>query len=115
MDIEALQKKLVKFAADRDWQQYHSPKNLAMALAAESGELLELFQWLDESQSRRLSAEQRDAAGLELVDILFYLLQISHELNIDLDAAVERKLAINAERYPVDLAKGNATKYDRRR
>jgi dCTP diphosphatase len=115
MDIEALQKKLVSFAAERDWQQYHSPKNLAMALAAESGELLELFQWLDESQSRRLTAEQHNAAALELADILFYLLQISHELQIDLDAAVERKLAINAERYPVELAKGNATKYDRRR
>ena len=115
MDIEALTSRLATFAAERDWQQYHSPKNLAMALAAECGELLELFQWLDDAQSRQLTSEQRDAVGLELADILFYLLQLSRELDIDLDAAVERKLTINAERYPVELSRGNATKYDRRR
>jgi len=114
MDIEALQKTLAAFADAREWRPFHSPKNLAMALAAESGELLELFQWLGDQQSRELAAEQRNAVALELADILFYLLRLADELELNLDAAVERKLEINAERYPVDLAKGNATKYNRR-
>ena len=115
MDIEALRKRLADFAAERDWQRFHSPKNLSMALAAEAGELLEMFQWLDEAQSRQLSDEERDEVALELADILFYLLQLADRLQIDLDAAVETKLALNAGKYPVELAKGNATKYDRRR
>lgn len=114
MDIKALQRTLAAFAAERDWQQFHSPKNLAMALAAESGELLELFQWLSEPQSRQLNAQQRAAVEQELADILFYLLRLADQLQIDMEAATERKLEINAERYPVDLAKGNATKYSRR-
>jgi len=114
MDIEALQRRLAVFAAERDWQQFHSPKNLAMALAAESGELLELFQWLSERQSRQPSTEQRTAVEQELADILLYLLRLADQLQIDLEAAVERKLELNAEKYPIDLAKGNATKYSRR-
>jgi dCTP diphosphatase len=114
MDITALQKQLAAFAAARDWQPYHSPKNLAMALAVETGELLELFQWQSEQQSRALDAEQRIAVEHELADILIYLLRLADQLQVDLDAAVERKIAINAEKYPVDLAKGNATKYNRR-
>jgi dCTP diphosphatase len=114
MDIEALQKTLAAFADARDWRPFHSPKNLAMALAAESGELLELFQWQSELQSRELGAEQRTAVEQELADILLYLLRLVDELQVDLDAAVERKLKTNAEKYPVELAKGNATKYNRR-
>lgn len=114
MDITALQKRLAAFAAERDWQPYHSPKNLAMALAAESGELLELFQWLTEQQSRQLTDDQRVAVEQELADILLYLVRLADELRIELDVAVERKLRLNAQKYPVDLAKGNATKYSRR-
>ena len=115
LDLTRLQGDLRHFVEEREWEQFHSPKNLATALSVEASELLELFQWLDDAQSRQLTSEQRDAVGLELADILFYLLQLSRELDIDLDAAVERKLTINAERYPVELSRGNATKYDRRR
>lgn len=114
MDIEALQKKLAEFTAERDWEQFHSPKNLAMALAAEAGELLELFQWLSEEQSANLNPAQRRAVELEMADVLIYLLRLADRLGIDLDAAIAVKMSINAERYPVDLAKGNATKYNRR-
>lgn len=99
MDIKAIQKRLATFAAERDWQQYHSPKNLAMALAAESGELLEQFQWLSEQQSQQLDARQLNAVEQELADVLLYLLRLADQLQVDLDGAVERKLKINAEKY----------------
>lgn len=114
MDIEALQRKLSEFAAERDWDRFHSPKNLAMALAAEAGEVLELFQWLSEPESAALAPAQRTAVAHELADVLIYLLRLADRLDIDLDAAVVRKMEINAEKYPVALAKGNATKYSRR-
>ncbi|HSG64509.1 MAG TPA: nucleotide pyrophosphohydrolase [Gammaproteobacteria bacterium] len=114
MDIDALQEALAEFAAERDWGRFHSPKNLAMALAAEAGELLELFQWLTESESEQLDAERRTAVEHELADVLIYLLRLADRLDVDLDGAVARKIEINAAKYPVALAKGNATKYDRR-
>lgn len=114
MDIEALQERLAEFAAERDWEKFHSPKNLAMALAAESGELLELFQWLSEAESARLEAATYEAVELELADVLIYLLRLADRLGVDLDACVERKIRLNAEKYPVDLSKGHATKYNRR-
>jgi NTP pyrophosphatase (non-canonical NTP hydrolase) len=114
MDIDALQKKLAEFAQERDWEQFHSPKNLAMALAAEAGELLEVFQWLSEKDSAQLDPSRRRAAEGELADVLIYLLRLADRLNIDLDVAVAVKMQINSERYPVALAKGNATKYNRR-
>jgi NTP pyrophosphatase (non-canonical NTP hydrolase) len=114
VDIESLQKKLAAFAAERDWQQFHSPKNLAMALAAEAGELLEVFQWLSEAQSSVLSAAERKAAEHEIADVLIYLLRLADTLNIDLDAAVVEKMKLNAAKYPVELAKGSAVKADRR-
>ena len=113
MDIDTLQRHLSDFAAERDWERFHSPKNLAMALAVE-GELLELFQWLTESESADLDAAQREAVEHELADVLIYLLRLADRLEVDLDAAVVRKMKINAEKYPVALARGNATKYDRR-
>jgi len=114
VDIRALQDKLAEFAADRDWEQFHSPKNLAMALAAEAGELLEVFQWLSERDSAALDAGQQREAEHELADILIYLLRLADRLDIDLDAAVAEKMRINAEKYPVALARGNAIKADRR-
>jgi len=114
MDIDTLQTKLRDFAAVRDWERFHTPKNLAMALAAEAGELLELFQWLTETESAALDAAQREAVEHELADVLIYLLRLADRLDVDLDEAVARKMKINAEKYPVALARGNATKYDRR-
>ena len=116
MDIEALQQQLRTFVSERDWEQFQSPKNLAMALTAEAGELLELFQWLSEEQSRTLDPHGKDLemARQEIADVQIYLLRLADQLGIDLDRAVQDKLRINAEKYPVDLARGNATKYNRR-
>ncbi len=114
MDIKQIQHLLAEFAEKRDWQQFHSPKNLSMALAVESAELLELFQWLSEEQSRDLDNAQQGEVSEELADVLLYLLRLADVLGIDLEAAVQNKLLKNAEKYPVDLSRGNATKYNRR-
>ena len=110
-DIERLRNQLRDFAAARDWDQFHSPKNLAMALSAEAGELLEVFQWLTEEQSRAPSAEMKAAASDEIADVLLYLIRISDKLEIDPIAAANRKLAANEKKYPADKARGNAKKY----
>jgi len=115
MDIKEIQKKLANFANERDWDQFHSPKNLVMALTSEVGELNELYQWLNEEQSL-LDNKNDDFSQVkhEIADIFIYLLRIADKLNIDIEDAVKEKMKINAEKYPVDLAKGNATKYNRR-
>jgi len=110
-DLEHLRDQLREFAAARDWDQFHSPKNLAMALAAEAGELLEVFQWLTEAQSRSLDATAAAAASEEIADVLLYLIRLSDTLGIDLIAAAKRKLVANAEKYPVDKARGSSRKY----
>lgn len=114
MDIETIKNKLADFAAQRDWQQFHSPKNLAMALTVEAAELLELFQWLSEEQSSNLDDADRRRAREELADIQIYLIRLADRLGVDLEQAVQDKLRINEEKYPVELARGNATKYNRR-
>jgi len=113
-DIGDLQLKLRQFAKDRDWEQYHNPKNLVMALSGEVGELSDIFQWLNEEQSVNLDAATKEHTAEELADVLFYLLRLFDVLDIDLVGAVERKLDINAKNYPVSLSKGNATKYNKR-
>jgi NTP pyrophosphatase (non-canonical NTP hydrolase) len=110
-DLEGLRTQLRAFAAARDWDPFHSPKNLAMALSAEAGELAEVFQWLTEEQSRRLDAKTRSAAADEVADVLLYLVRIADKLDIDLLAEAERKLADNERRYPIDKARGSAKKY----
>ena len=110
-DLENLRDQLREFAAARDWDQFHSPKNLAMALSAEAGELLEIFQWLTEKQSRSLAAEAHAAASDEIADVLLYLIRLSDTLGIDPVAAAERKLLANATKYPVDKARGSNKKY----
>ena len=100
--------RLAEFAAERDWDQFHSPKNLAMALVGESAELVEHFQWLSEDQSRALPAEKRDAVGQELADILIYLVRTADKLGIDLLDATRGKIAINEQRYPAERVRGDA-------
>lgn len=100
MDISALQGRLRRFADERDWQPYQTPKNLAMAMTVEAAELLEIFQWLTPEQSQNLSDDQRRHLGEELSDVLLYLLQIADHGGVDLEAAVERKLAMNAIKHP---------------
>jgi len=106
--LRRLNARLREFARARDWEQFHSPKNLAMALIAECAELVEHFQWLSEEQSYQLSEEKRNQVAMELADILIYLLRCADRLDIDLLAAVERKVAINEARYPVDKVYGDA-------
>jgi NTP pyrophosphatase (non-canonical NTP hydrolase) len=110
-DLTALRDHLRNFAAVRDWDQFHSPKNLAMALSAESAELLEIFQWLTEEQSRALSAEAKAAASDEIADVLLYLIRLADKLEIDPIAAAQRKLESNERKYPVGKARGNSKKY----
>ena len=110
--LQDLARQLDAFAQERDWQQFHSPKNLASALVVEAGELLERFQWLTEAQSRKLPPEKRDAVGAELADVLLYLIQLASALGIDPIAAAQAKLKLNAQKYPADLARGSSKKYD---
>jgi NTP pyrophosphatase (non-canonical NTP hydrolase) len=100
MDISHLQQRLRRFADERDWQPYQTPKNLAMAMTVEAAELLEIFQWLTPEQSLQLSDDQRRHLGEERSDVLLYLLQIADHGGVDLEAAVERKLALNAVKHP---------------
>ncbi|HET9693985.1 MAG TPA: nucleotide pyrophosphohydrolase [Steroidobacteraceae bacterium] len=109
--MEELASRLADFARERDWDQFHSPKNLAMALAGEVGELLEHFQWLTEAQSRELPPDVQDAVALELADVLLYLVRLADKLGVDLAAAAERKIGLNAARYPADAVRGSARKH----
>jgi NTP pyrophosphatase (non-canonical NTP hydrolase) len=99
------------FALERDWEQFNSPKNLACSLSIEAAEILEHFQWLTDQQSRELPAAKIDAVALEAADVFLYLLNLIDKLGIDLVDATHRKLAINAQKYPVELARGTARKY----
>lgn len=112
MNIEEIQARLAEFARERDWDQFHSPKNLSMALAGEVGELLEVFQWLTEEQSRpsSLTENQLAAATDELADVLIYALRLADKLGINLQDAITTKINKNALRYTVEAARGNAAK-----
>ncbi len=112
-NLDTLLQQLRNFAAERDWGQFHSPKNLACALSVEAAELLEIFQWMSEQQSRQLSAAQRAAAEYELADVCCYLLYLADQLDIDLLDAAARKIALNAQRYPVEISRGSSAKSDR--
>jgi len=111
LSIQHFQQRVREFAADRDWDQFHSPKNLAMALSVEVAEVIEHFQWLTEDQSRSLPEDKRKAIAEELADTFIYLVRLADKLDVDLLTAAEAKLAANATAYPVDKAKGNAKKY----
>jgi dCTP diphosphatase len=106
--LDQLSRRLVAFARARDWEQFHSPKNLAMALIAECAELVEHFQWLTEAQSYALPPDKKDEVALELADILIYLLRCAERLDVDLLAAAQRKIALNEARYPVERVRGDA-------
>jgi NTP pyrophosphatase (non-canonical NTP hydrolase) len=110
-DLSALRTALRQFAAERDWDQYHSPKNLAIAVSVEAGELLELFQWLSEADSHSLSSDHVAKVREEMADVLLYLIRLADRLNIDLLIAARDKLAVNAKKYPIDKARGSRRKY----
>jgi len=110
--LEELARQLDRFASEREWQRFHSPKNLASALIVEAGELLEHFQWLTEQQSRELAPEKLEAVRSEVADVLLYLVQLCNVLGIDPVQAARDKLVANAARYPVEKARGNSRKHD---
>lgn len=116
MNITDIQKKLRKFAEERNWDQFHSPKNLSMALAAEAAELLEIFQWLTEEQSKELVKNEKEMALVkeEAADVFIYLARLADKLGIDIEEEVKKKIRLNEQKYPVELSKGSATKYNRR-
>jgi dCTP diphosphatase len=109
--IESLMIALRRFAQERDWDQFHTPKNLATALIVEAGELLEHFQWMDRGVREDLSARQRDAVALEMADVLLYLVRLADKLGVDLIDVAHRKIDLNALKYPAALARGSAKKY----
>jgi len=112
INITSMKKRLKDFAEIRDWNQFHSPKNLSMALTVEAGELLELFQWVSEQDSLDPKKLPIERVGEELADILVYLIRISDKLEVNLVDAVERKLKINAEKYPPEKCFGLSKKYN---
>jgi dCTP diphosphatase len=111
--LTELRDDLRRFASEREWDRFHTPKNLAMALSGEAGELIEHFQWLTAEASASLPAPARAEVALEMADVLLYLVRLADVLDIDLAEAARRKIAINAQRYPVERARGRADKYDR--
>lgn len=111
--LETLRARLDAFAAERDWDQFHNPKNLAMALAGEAGELIEHFQWLTFEEAANLPPEVRKEVALEAADVFLFLLRLCDKLDIDLAEAAERKLELNAKKYPVHKSRGRATKYNK--
>lgn len=111
--LTMLRERLAAFAAERDWDQFHNPKNIVMALAVEAAELMEHFQWLTPEQADSLSPEVRSQIALEAADVLLYLVRLCDKLDIDLAQSAVTKIALNEHKYPVEKAKGRATKYDK--
>ena len=116
MNLPDIQQKLRKFAEDRNWDQFHSPKNLSMALAAEAAELLEIFQWLTEEQSKDIVNSEKEITQVkeEIADVFIYLVRLADKLNIDIEKEILVKIALNEKKYPINLSKNNAVKYNRR-
>ncbi len=114
--IQDLRQRVDQFVGQRDWHQFHTPKNLSIALAIEAAELMEHFQWLDPQESRAVAhdAEKRTAVGEELADVVCYALALANELGIDVADAVRNKMVKNAQKYPVDEYRGRWGTHDRR-
>ena len=114
MDITKIQNQLRDFASERDWEQFHTPKNLAMALSVEASELVEIFQWLTPDESKSPDQKKLDSIRSEVADIAMYLIRFCSVLDIDLEEAIKRKIVQNEDKYPISLSKGNAKKYNQR-
>lgn len=110
-DFDRIKRQVRQFVVERDWDQYHSPKNLSMALIVEAAELVEHFQWLTEEQSANLPPEKLAEVEQELADIQVYLISLANNLKLDLIAAVDKKLVLNAQKYPADKVRGSNKKY----
>ena len=112
-ELENLKLRLQEFAKERDWDQFHSPKNFSMAMIVECAELVEHFQWLTDEQSKNLPADTLEEVRLEMADIFLYLIRLADKLDVDLIAAANDKIKLNAKKYPIEKAKGIATKYNK--
>ncbi|MEZ5196737.1 MAG: nucleotide pyrophosphohydrolase [Bacteroidales bacterium] len=115
MDIKRFQKRFQEFIDERNWEQFHNPKNLSMALAGEAGELLDVFQWLtpEESEKQNIGPELKQAAKEELADVFIYLMRLADKLDIDLESADYEKMIKNRKKYPSDKFNGTLYKYNR--
>lgn len=109
--IAAFAERLREFRDERDWQRFHTPRNLAVSIAIETGELLEHFQWVDDETIRTTLEEQRDAIGQELADVAIYLIQLADVIGISLGKEIDSKIEVNAGHYPVEMARGSAAKH----
>jgi dCTP diphosphatase len=113
LDTGYIQDKIRQFAQEREWQKFHTPKNIAMALTVEAAELMEQFQWLDSDEAKNvMNTPKGEAVRQEVADVAVYLLRLCDLLQIDLQTAIEHKMKLNAEKYPVELSRGHARKYD---
>jgi dCTP diphosphatase len=111
LSLESVRDRLREFAAARDWNQFHSPKNLAIALSVEAGELLEQFQWLTDQESAALADDKLEKIEAEMADVLLYLIRLADVLDVDLLTASNTKVDENAKKYPVEKSRGSAKKY----
>lgn len=111
-DIKELTDGIVNFRDERDWKQFHNAKDLAMSLLLEAAEVLEHFQWKSPEEIEKYIEDQKEDIADELADTLYWILLMSHDLDIDVKVALERKMKKNAEKYPIDKSKGNHTKYN---
>jgi len=112
-ELDSLKLRLREFAKERDWDQFHSPKNFSMAMIVECAELVEHFQWLTDEQSKNLADETLEEVSLEMADIMIYLIRLADKLDVDLLDVVEKKIKLNAEKYPIEKSRGLATKYNK--
>ena len=111
IDNQRLANTLRAFAAERDWDQFHTPKNLASALSVEAAELLEHFQWLQHGRADELGPDKLEQVRHEMADVLVYLVRLADKLDVDLMGAVQEKMVLNRAKYPADLVRGDARKY----
>jgi dCTP diphosphatase len=117
MNLEEIRRRLAEFASERNWDQFHTPKNLSMALSAEAAELLEIFQWLTDEQSKQIVNNEKEMALVkqEIADVFIYLIRLADKLGVDVEKAVMEKIEQNEKKYPIESAKDNATKYNKRK
>ena len=114
MDLDKIKQIVREFSSDRNLDKYHTPKNLSMALSVEASELVEIFQWLTQEESKNIDSKDIQSVKDEVADILIYLIRIVDKLDIDLEEAVLEKIKKNTKKYPVELSKDNAVKYNKR-
>ena len=112
-DLKDFIKKIIAFRDARDWKQFHNPKDVALSLVLEASEVMEHFQWKNTEEIKKYVVENKNDIGEELADVLFWILLMSHDLNIDILDALDKKIATNAKKYPIEKAKGKHTKYNK--